>query len=40
MLIKAFRVGEVASLETKKGGYRKFGFKNQRQCIKALNHAT
>jgi hypothetical protein len=23
----------------KKGGFREFGFKNQGQCIKAVNHA-
>jgi hypothetical protein len=24
----------------KKGGYEEFGFKNQGQCVKAVNHAS
>jgi hypothetical protein len=31
--------GPTSEADCKKGGYKQFGFKNQGQCIKAVNHA-
>jgi hypothetical protein len=32
--------GPTSKADCKKGGYKEFGFKNQGQCIKAVNHAS
>jgi hypothetical protein len=33
-------LGPTSKAECKNGGYKDFGFKNQGQCIKAVNHAS
>jgi hypothetical protein len=36
----AYQKAPQTKADCKKGGYKEFGFKNQGQCIKAVNHAS
>jgi predicted outer membrane repeat protein len=39
-LVVELQEGPQTKAECKNGGYKEFGFKNQGQCIKAVNHAS